>query len=214
MKSRNPGGRLIRLPPTAPGMRIGLYGGSFDPPHPGHRHVALLGLRRLHLDRVWWIVGPGNPLKDRTRLPSAEARLGATRQIARHPRMVVTGFEAELGARYTVESVRFLVRRCPGVHFVYILGADSFANFHRWRAWREIASLVPIAVVDRPGWTLKAPASPSAHMLAPFRLSETSASGLADRTAPAWTFLHGPRSSLSSTALRTQARASRPWADC
>ena len=199
MKSRNPGGRLIRLPPTAPGMRIGLYGGSFDPPHPGHRHVALLGLRRLHLDRVWWIVGPGNPLKDRTRLPSAEARLGATRQIARHPRMVVTGFEAELGARYTVESVRFLVRRCPGVHFVYILGADSFANLHRWRAWREIASLVPIAVVDRPNWTLRALRGKAARTLDDRKVV---AAALLDSEPPAWTFIQGPRSNLSSTDLR------------
>jgi nicotinate-nucleotide adenylyltransferase len=180
-------------------MRIGLYGGSFDPPHAGHRHVALLGLRRLHLDRVWWIVGPGNPLKDRTRLPSAEARLGAARELARHPRMIVTGFEAELGARFTVESVRFLVRRCPGVHFVYILGADSFANFHRWRAWREIASLVPIAVVDRPRWTLRALRGKAARTLDGRKVG---AAALLASEPPAWTFVTGPRSNLSSTDLR------------
>jgi nicotinate-nucleotide adenylyltransferase len=172
--------------------------------------VALLALRRLRLDRVWWLVSPGNPLKDHSRLAAAVERMRVAHRIARHPRMAISAIEADLAVRFTVETVRYLVRRCPGVRFVWIMGADSLASFHRWRSWREIANLVPIAVVDRPGWTLKAPASPSAHMLAPFRLSETSASGLADRTAPAWTFLHGPRSSLSSTALRMQARASRP----
>ena len=193
------GGGLIRLPPHAPGMRIGLYGGSFDPPHAGHRHVALLALRRLHLDRVWWIVGPGNPLKDRTRLPSPQERLEATRSVARHPRMVVTDFEAALGARYTVESIRYLVRHCPGVQFVYILGADSFAGLHRWRAWREIASLVPIAVVDRPRWTLPALRGKAARTLASDRVSPRE---LAAGPAPAWAFVEGPRSNLSSTALR------------
>ena len=171
-------------------MRIGLYGGSFDPPHAGHRHVALLALKRLGLDRVWWIVGPGNPLKDRSHLPTVLERVRATRAMARHPRMVVTDFEAALGAHYTVDTVRFLVRRCPNVRFVYILGADSFANFHRWRAWREIASLVPLAVVDRPRWTLRALRSRAAAALS------------AGKAGPAWTFIEGPRSDLSSTALR------------
>ncbi|MGA0597164.1 nicotinate-nucleotide adenylyltransferase [Enterovirga sp. CN4-39] len=193
------GGGLIRLPPHAPGTRIGLYGGSFDPPHAGHRHVALLALRRVRLDRVWWIVGPGNPLKDRSRLPSPQERLEATRRIARHPRMEVTDFEAVLGARYTVETIRFLVRRCPGVRFVYILGADSFAGLHRWRAWREIASLVPIAVVDRPRWTLPALRGRAARTLEDDRVAPRE---LPCRPAPAWAFVEGPRSNLSSTALR------------
>lgn len=192
-------GGLIRLPPTAAGLRIGLYGGSFDPPHAGHRHVAMAALRRLGLDRVWWIVGPGNPLKDTTRLPTVAERLAATRSLAGHPRMVVTGFEAELGARYTVDTLRFLTRRCPRVRFVYILGADSFANLHRWRAWREITSLVPLAVVDRPGWTLRALRSPAARTLPLFRVAPQT---LAGSDPPAWTFLTGPRSNLSSTALR------------
>ena len=180
-------------------MRIGLYGGSFDPPHAGHRHVALLALKRLHLDRVWWIVGPGNPLKDRSRLPSAEERLQTTRRIASHPRMVVTDFEAQLGARFTVETIRFLVRRCPQVRFVYILGADSFANLHRWRAWREIASLVPIAVVDRPRWTLPALRGAASRSLAERKVRPGTLAGYGP---PAWAFVEGPRSNLSSTALR------------
>ena len=193
------GGGLIRLPPIAPGMRIGLYGGSFDPPHAGHRHVAVLALKRLQLDRVWWIVGPGNPLKDRTRLPSLGERLDATRRIARHPRMAVTDFEAVLGARYTVETVRFLVRRCPNIRFVYILGGDSFANFHRWREWAAIASLIRIAVVDRPDWTLRSLRGVASRR---FSASRVEPGALFRREPPSWSFIGGPRSNLSSTALR------------
>lgn len=196
------GGGPLRLPPTAPGLRVGLYGGSFDPPHPGHRHVAMLAMRRLGLDRVWWIVGPGNPLKDRRRLPSSAERLSAARAVARHPRMVATDFEARLGARYTVQTVRYLVRRCPDVRFVLVIGADSFATLQRWRAWREIAALVPVAVVDRPGWTLKAQTGKAATLFRRDRLGGGSARLLADATPPAWCFLTGPRSNLSSTRIR------------
>lgn len=195
-------GDLIRLPPVARGMRIGLYGGSFDPPHAGHRHVALIALKRLNLDRVWWVVGPGNPLKDQRNLPSSEHRLAAARSVARHPKMIVTGFEAELAARFSVDTIRYLVRRCPTVHFVWIIGADSFAIFHRWRAWRHIAALVPIAVIDRPGWTLRAQNGKVASALRRGRVSPRSAAVITTMKPPAWTFISGPRSNLSSTALR------------
>jgi nicotinate-nucleotide adenylyltransferase len=200
---RRPGaGQPVRLPPHAPGMRIGLYGGSFDPPHAGHRHVALTALRRLRLDAVWWLVTPGNPLKDRSHLAAESARLAATRVLARHPRMrVATG---EIGAVYTVETIRYLLRRCPYLHFVWIMGADSLSGFHRWRAWREIARLVPLAVVDRPGWTIRALAAPAAGALAASRIDGADAARLPGREPPAWVFLYGPRSNLSSTALRGQ----------
>lgn len=203
--TRAPGeGGPVRLPPTAPGMRVGLYGGSFDPPHAGHRHAALLALRRLGLDRLWWIVGPGNPLKNRARLPSSRDRLRAALRVAGHPRMTVTDFEAALGARFTVETVRFLVARRPRTRFVLVLGADSFATLHRWRAWREIASLVPIAVVDRPGWTRPALRGPAARALAESRVPPRVLPG---RRPPAWSFIEGPRSDLSSTALRGKLAA-------
>ena len=105
---------MIRLPPYRPGMRIGLYGGSFDPPHAGHRHVAMIALKRLGLDRIWWMVTPGNPLKDRSGLASAAERSVTTRRLAHHPRMLVTEFESELGSTYTVETMRYLVDRCRG----------------------------------------------------------------------------------------------------
>ena len=148
---------LARLPRAAPGLRIGLYGGSFNPPHAGHRHVSLLALKRLRLDRIWWIVTPGNPLKDPGELATTAARVAEARRLASHPHIDVTSFEEEIGARYTIDTLAFLRRRFPNVHFVWIMGADNLATFHRWRGWRSIAQLMPIAVIDRPGWTLREP---------------------------------------------------------
>jgi nicotinate-nucleotide adenylyltransferase len=200
----------LTLPPSAPGMRIGLYGGSFNPAHLGHRHVTLSALRRLGLDRVWWLVSPGNPLKSRSALPSVAARCAQAREIARHPRIAVTGIEAALGVRFTVQTLRFLTRRCPGVHFVWIMGADSLGTFHRWKGFAEIARLVPIAVIDRPGFTMTPLSARAAQRLADARVPEAAASTLALRSPPAWVFLHGPRSTLSSTQIRARAGAPTP----
>ncbi len=192
-------------------MRIGLYGGSFDPAHLGHRHVTLTALRRLRLDRVWWLVSPGNPLKDRTRLTPLAERCAQAAGIARHPRIAVTGFEAALGARFTVQTLRYLRRRRPGVRFVWIMGADSLATFHRWKGAAEIARLMPIAVIDRPGSTLTPLTARAARRFTAHRLPEAAALVLPDRRPPVWVFLHGPRSKLSSTAIRARTRrGSRP----
>ena len=196
---------IARLPPTPSGLRIGLYGGSFNPAHAGHRHVSCMALRRLALDRVWWLVTPGNPLKDRSILAPLPQRLARARAVAADPRIAVTDVEAEIGTRYTVDTLRWLRTRRPQARFVWIMGADSLSGFHRWRAFTEIADLMPLAVVDRPGHTLTAPNAPAARRLARVRIPESAAATLADRPTPAWVFLHGPRSSLSSTALREGA---------
>jgi nicotinate-nucleotide adenylyltransferase len=198
---------LARLPPAARGLRIGLYGGSFDPAHAGHRHVSRMALARLRLDRLWWLVTPGNPLKDgRGRAPLPQ-RVAAAQAVAAHPRITVTGFEAEIASVYTLQTIRYLRARLPAARFVWIMGADSLASFHRWRGFRQIAELVPIAVIDRPGHTLTATGSPAGRALGPWRLDEHDAPILADCAPPAWVYLHGPRSSLSSTALRAARRA-------
>ncbi len=192
----------VRLPRWSPGQRIGLLGGSFNPPHDGHLLVSRLALRRLGLERLWWLVTPGNPLKPIAGLPTLSQRVEAARAIAHDPRIAVTGFEAEIGARFTHDSIAWLVKRAPSVYFVWIMGADNLSQFHLWRRWRDIADLAPIAVVDRPGSTLRALNSHAGAALAPFRVAERDAAGFARHRPPAFIFLHGPRSNLSSTAIR------------
>lgn len=189
-------------------MRIGLYGGSFNPAHDGHRLVSLLAMKRLDLDRVWWIVTPGNPLKSTGELASLAERMAEAKRASAHPRIDVTGFEDAIGSRYTVDTLAYLKRRCPGIDFVWIMGADNLASFHRWRGWAEIARMMPIAVIDRPGWTLKATHSRAAAALSSARLEEREAAALPMLKPPAWTFLHGPRSHASSTELRRLRRTS------
>lgn len=188
-------------------MRIGLFGGSFNPPHAGHRLVCDIALRRLRLDRIWLLVTPGNPLKETRGLAPLADRTAAARATMDDPRIVVTDIEARIGVRYTYDTVRYLRARAPFAKFVWIMGADNLVQFARWQRWRGIAGLAPIAVVDRPGATLKASAAKAAIALAPFRLAETDAAQLADVAPPALVFLHDRRIDLSSTALRARAPA-------
>ena len=196
---------FAKPPPFVPGLRVGLFGGSFNPPHDGHREASLLALRRLQLHRIWWLVSPGNPLKDARELAPLALRLGAAREVSRHPRIEVTALEAAIGATYTYQTISYLKSRCPGVHFVWLMGADNFRYFDRWQRWRDIARLVPIAIIDRPGSTLTALHGSAAQALAPYRLDETDGARLAMAAPPAFTFLHGPRSPMSSTEIRGKA---------
>jgi nicotinate-nucleotide adenylyltransferase len=189
-------------------MRIGLFGGTFDPPHLAHLGAALLALKRLKLDRVWWLVTPGNPLKNTTGLAPLQKRLTAARALAQHPRIDVSGLEAVIKTRYTYDTIVWLKARCPGVRFVWIMGADNLRSFHRWQRWRGIAKLVPFVVIDRLGPSLYAGASPAGQALRQARIPEHDAACLPGRKAPAWTFLHGLKSALSSTALRALRKGS------
>jgi nicotinate-nucleotide adenylyltransferase len=183
-------------------MRIGLLGGSFNPPHEGHVLVTRLALRRLRLDRVWWLVTPGNPLKSQDELAALQKRVAAARRLVAGPRVAVTDIEARIGSRYTYETLAWLKRRAPCVHFVWIMGADNLQQFHRWRHWRAIADLVPIVVVDRPGSTLRAISSRAGAALARWRAPERDAVRFGAMRPPALLFLHGRRSELSSTVIR------------
>lgn len=198
--------RLTALPAHAPGLHIGLFGGTFDPPHEAHVNASLLALKRCRLDFVWWLVTPGNPLKDTRHLAPLAQRIAAARALAPHPRIAITGIEAVIGTRYTVDTIRWLTRHCPQVRFVWIMGADNLRSFHRWQHWRAIAALLPIAVVDRAGPSLYATQSPAATAFARFRMPEAQSATLPRRHPPAWVFLHGLKSPLSSTRLRA-ARA-------
>jgi nicotinate-nucleotide adenylyltransferase len=206
VKSKKPAIPERLLPPHAPRMRIGLFGGTFDPPHQAHLGAALLALKRLKLDRIWWLVTPGNPLKNTSGLAPLPKRIAAVRALVHHPRIDVTGLEAVIKTRYTYDTICWLLARCPGVRFVWIMGADNLRSFHRWQKWRKIAELVPIVVIDRLGPSLYAAASPAGNVLARVRIPEYAAASLPGRKPPVWTFLHGLKSPLSSTALRALRR--------
>ena len=200
-------GRIKARPPyAAPGQAIGLLGGSFNPPHAAHRMISEVALKRLGLDKVWWVVSPGNPLKPRSGTAPLAERMGLCRSVAKNPHIVVTDFEKHLQTPYTASTLAFLKARRPLVRFVWVMGADNLATFDRWQRWREIFTMVPIAVVDRPGWRMRALASKAARAFAPARVPESDATGLALRPPPAWTFLSGPLWNVSSTALRNRGR--------
>jgi nicotinate-nucleotide adenylyltransferase len=191
----------LGLPPFD-GMRIGLFGGSFNPAHAGHLSVSLEALHHLKLDRVWWMVSPQNPLKDPSETDDFANRLAGARRIARHPRLSVCDFEQRLGTGTTAATLHALRPVLEHGHFVWVMGADSFAGLHRWNDWRDIPRALPLAVFDRPGWALKALRSPAARWLAQYRLDAYDAGLLADRAAPAWCFVPMPLRPESSTAIR------------
>jgi nicotinate-nucleotide adenylyltransferase len=199
---RSFGSIRVRTPAASAGQRIGIMGGTFNPPHAGHAQVAKAAIKRLRLDRLWWVVTPGNPLKAHGDLPSQEERMANCRALLDDHRIVVTGFEQELGGAYTADTLGFLKRRHPGVRFVWIMGADGLESLHRWNHWRSIAASFPIAVLDRPGYRLFAMASPAAIALRPHYVPEAEAARIADLPPPAWTLLTVRLSPLSSTLLR------------
>lgn len=184
-----------------PGERIGLLGGSFDPPHPGHLHITRMALRRFRLDRVWWLVSPGNPLKPHGPAPLAQ-RIDAARGLTRDPRIVVTGIEARLGTRWTADTIAALQARFPGVRFVWLMGSDNLIQFSRWDRWRGIAARVPVGVIARPGSRTAARTARAARILGRHRLPEHRAGMLADMDPPAWVLVNVPMSDLSSSAIR------------
>lgn len=186
------------------GMRIGLLGGSFDPPHEGHVNITQAALRRFQLDRVWWLVSPGNPLKDRGPAPVAQ-RLAAARALVADPRIRITDLESRLGTRKTADTIEALRHRWPGVRFLWLMGSDNLIQFHHWDRWRDIAAAVPIGVLARPGTRTAARHSIAAQRLRRWRLPVTAAGGLAERRAPAWILVNLPMSPHSSTALRAES---------
>ena len=189
------------LPAASTRQRIGLFGGSFDPPHDGHLHVAETALKRLALDQVWWFPTPGNPLKNP---PGAyEARLAAVQILtARNKAMRVSDIEQRAHIRYTIDLVKLLRAHCPHAQLVWVLGSDSLENFHKWKDWKALANLIPIAAVARPGATLAARTSHFAKIYGDQRLPRRAAKLLAGHDAPAWTYLPAPLNAASSTAIR------------
>ncbi len=190
-----------QLPLAPGGQKIGLLGGSFDPPHAGHLHVSRQAMRRFRLDQVWWLVSSQNPLK-----PDAPAdfqrRLQACRVVAQHPRIIVSDLEARFGTSFTAETLAKLLPRYPGVRFVWLMGADNLAGFHRWEDWQGIMGNVPIGVLGRAGHLARAGLSPAARRYRSFRLPGHLSASLANRPPPCWSLEPGPTVDLSSSEIR------------
>ena len=185
--------------------RIGLLGGSFNPAHYGHRHISLAAMRALGLDEVWWLVSPGNPLKEGANdMAPFAARLAAARRMAGRARIRVSDFEQREGTRFTIDSVRRLKGRHPEHRYIWLLGSDTLPNFHKWRDWRGLAREVPIAVIRRPGYDSAAHAARAMGWLRRFVHPSSQAKQWTEWSEPAIIFLRLPPDPTSATAIRAQ----------
>ena len=182
--------------------KIGLLGGSFNPAHRGHRRISLAAMAALGLDEVWWLVSPGNPLKPAKGMAPYEARFASAREEAKGSRIKVSDFEREAGTRYTVDTLAAIKRRYPNDRFIWLMGADTVAQFHQWRRWRELSAMVPIAVIHRPGYDAPARAASAMGWLRWFVRPLSQAKQWTDWSAPAIIFLRLPPDPTSATRLR------------
>lgn len=189
------------LPYVARGQRIGLLGGSFDPPHAGHVHITKEALKRFDLDQIWWLVSPGNPLKDRGPAKLAR-RMAAAREIMDHPRVHICDFESHVGTRYTAETLAVLQDTCLQARFVWLMGADNLAQFHRWKDWQDIMARVPVGVLARPGDRIEARTAKAAQVFRRAQLHPRNSRALSRQDAPVWAFVNVPMQDISSTQLR------------
>lgn len=187
-----------------PGRRIGLLGGSFNPAHEGHLHVSRQAMMRLDLDRIWWLVAPQNPLKSASGTAPLEERLAGARRTARDRRILVTDIERRLETRYTIDTLRELLRCFPERRFVWIMGADNLLQLPRWREWRAMMASIPVAVFDRAPYSIGALAGEAAQKYARSRIASNIARTLADQTPPAWTFFHTPLHPATATRIRAR----------
>lgn len=179
-----------------------MLGGSFNPAHAGHLHISLEAMKRLGLDEIWWLVSPRNPLKRADELADYRTRLNFARNLAAGHKIRVLDIEARHGLHYSIDTIRHVRRQFPRTQFVWLMGADNLAGFHRWRAWRAIASCVPIAVLDRAPYALRALRGRFAQQFHMNRLPPSAATTLAAKPLPAWVYLSIPRHPLSATWLR------------
>lgn len=191
------------FPIATRGMRIGLLGGSFDPAHAGHAHITREAMRRFGLDRVWWLVSPGNPLKPRGPAPMGQ-RLAEARRVMRDPRVVISDLEARLGTRYTAQTLKRLTALYPGVQFVWLMGADNLIQFDRWDHWRAIFGLVRVGVLARPGARMAMRSARAARIFEAARLPAGRARALPAAPMPAWCFVQIPMSDMSSSEIRAR----------
>lgn len=196
------------FPIAGKGQKIGLFGGSFDPPHEGHVHLTKQALRAFGLDRVWWLVSPGNPLKARGPA-SMERRIEACRKLVSNPKVEITGIEDLLGTRYTAETLDRIIALYPGVRFTWLMGADNLATVHRWERWPAIFAQVPVGVIARPGDPVSTRTARAARLFREYRLRADQSHLLGGAVPPAWCYLPGPLVDMSSSAIRARGEWDR-----
>ena len=203
-RSETPPDGILTVTTPSYQRRIGLLGGSFNPPHEGHRQISIAALERLGLDAVWWLVTPGNPLKDPSVYAPFEKRLHKARSFSDHPDIVVSDFEKRHSLQYTVDTIERLTLLNPTTQFIWLMGADGLASFDQWKDWRRIAEMAPIAVFNRPGYEGDALQSVAAKALSAFQIDENAPEALTQQEPPAWIFFSDTDNPLSSTAIRNE----------
>ncbi len=191
---------LLRLASQWRDRTVGLYGGSFNPAHEGHLHVAREAIKRLHLDAIWLMISPGNPLKELDALADHQRRKDRLLELVdTRPKITVTDVEKKLGTRYSVDTIKALQTAMPKTRFVWVMGADNMQDFHRWRKWRDIAEMLPIAIFDRPGYSVGGLNSKFARQYGRYKVPYRQ---LLSTHAPAWTFVPIPKHAGSATNIR------------
>ena len=196
------------MPLATKGLRIGLLGGSFDPPHSGHMHISKWAIKEFSLDRIWWLVSPGNPLK-KDAPADLDRRLSACNKLVNHPKVIVTDLERVFNTRYTAQTLTSLKSQYIGVRFVWLMGADNLAEFHKWDRWQDIMHMLPVGVMARPNQQLAANCSPAARIFRESRLSARSSTALPFKEAPSWSLLTGPMDDESSSKIRAKGKWSK-----
>ena len=196
------------MPLATKGLRIGLLGGSFDPPHSGHMHISKWAIKEFSLDRIWWLVSPGNPLK-KDAPADLDRRLSACNKLVNHPKVIVTDLERVFNTRYTAQTLTTLKSQYRGVRFVWLMGADNLAEFHKWDRWQDIMHMLPVGVMARPNQQLAANCSPAARIFRESRLSARSSTALPFKEAPSWSLLTGPMDDESSSKIRAKGKWSK-----
>ena len=187
--------------PILPGTTVGLLGGSFNPPHIGHVHITEQALKAFRLHNIWWLVSPGNPLKEKCPT-SVESRVLECRKIIQNPKVLISDIELRLNTRFTAETLRKLFLLFPGVRFVWLMGADNLSNFHNWEEWTWIMENIPIGVMARPRQIVRAGLSKTAGRYMKYRVKSFNAAAIPFMSAPAWSLLGGSMQDISSTKIR------------
>ena len=184
-------------------LTVGILGGSFNPPHPGHLYVSQVFLKTLQLDYVWWVVAKQNPLKVKNQYRSHQLRCDLAAKLIKHPRIIVTNIEKEVKSNYISDVLFYLKNKFPKIKFIWLMGADNLLQFNKWHNWQNIFRSFPIAVFDRGNDVYTSLKGESAIKFAKYKLPEHSLNRLTHKT-PSWGMIRKLKSSYSSTKINSK----------